>query len=80
MPERMRMALLPESLDDLISTSEAAEACNVTGTAIRNWVTRGYLTPTGLDNDNRPLYKLIDVLRAERDTRRRALKGRASHG
>ena len=74
------MALLPESLDDLISTSEAADVCKVTRTAIQKWVARGYLHPTGLDNGNRPLYKLIDVLRAERDTRTRALRGRGSHG
>lgn len=74
------MALLPESFDDLISVSEAAEVCNAARTTIRNWVARGYLTPAGLDNNNRPLYKLIDVLRVERDTRRRALAGRGSHG
>ena len=69
----MALALVPESLDNLVSTREAAEACGLGTSAIRNWVSRGYLTASGLDNNNRPLYRLIDVLRCARDTRRRAL-------
>ncbi len=44
------------------------------------WVKRGYLTASGIDTrDGRDVYvyKLIDVLRAARDTRHRAIgKGR----
>jgi len=69
----MTLALLPESLDNLVSTREAAEACGVGSSTVRKWAHLGYLSPTGLDNNNRPLYRLIDVLRCARDTRRRAL-------
>lgn len=65
--------LVPESLDELVTTREAADACGVTVAAISNWKTRGYIAPSGLDHHNRPMYKLIDVLRAARDTRRRAV-------
>jgi DNA-binding transcriptional MerR regulator len=70
------LALVPESLDNLVSTNEAADACGVECATVRSWVARGHLTATGLDERNRPLYKLIDVLRASRDTRRRATGGR----
>lgn len=66
------MQLVPETLDSLVSTSEAADACGVAVSTIRVWVNRGYLKPSGLDIKNRPLYRLIDVLRTEQHTRRRA--------
>lgn len=65
--------VVPETLDNLVSTSEAADACGVAVSTIRVWVNRGYLEPSGLDHNNRPLYRLIDVLRTERSTRRRAV-------
>lgn len=65
--------LVPETLDNLVSTTEAANACGVAVNTVSMWRTRGYLEPTGLDERGRPLYKLIDVLRAARDTRRRAV-------
>jgi stage V sporulation protein SpoVS len=67
------MQLVPESLDDLVSTTEAAESIGVGKAAVSNWAARGYLIPSGLDAANRPLYRLIDVLRCARDTRRRAI-------
>ena len=69
----MALALVPETLDNLVSTREAAEACGIDSSTVRKWVQRGHLAPSGLDNNNRPLYRLIDVLRCARDTRRRAL-------
>lgn len=66
------MTLVPESLDNLVSTTEAADACGVGKTTISMWAKRGYLKPSGLDHRDRPLYKLIDVLRVARDTRHRA--------
>lgn len=66
------LALVPENLDSLVSTNEAADACGVGASTIRKWAHLDYLKPTGLDERNRPLYKLIDVLRVARDTRRRA--------
>lgn len=67
------MHLVPESLDGLVTTKEAADACGVSVAAISNWKTRGYIEPSGLDEKHRPMYKLIDVLRTARDTRRRAV-------
>ena len=65
--------MVPESLDNLVTTTEAADACGVGKSTISMWNTRGYLKPSGLDERDRPLYKLIDVLRAARDTRQRAI-------
>lgn len=59
-------------MHDLINTTEAAAACGVGRSTISMWVARGHLKPTGLDNSNRPLYRLGDVLIVARDTRRRA--------
>ena len=64
---------VPESLDDLISTTEAAGECGVSVKTVSMWAARGYLKRSGLDERGRPLYKRVDVLRAERDTRRRAV-------
>jgi DNA-binding transcriptional MerR regulator len=65
--------MVPESLDDLVSTADAANRIGVSAATIRSWASRGYLAPTGLDDNARPLYKMIDVLRCARDTRRRAI-------
>lgn len=65
--------LVPEALDDLVSTAEAADMCGVGRSTISMWKKRGWLEPAGLDDHDRPLYKRIDVLRAARDTRNRAL-------
>lgn len=51
-----------------------ANAARVTRPAICNWVTRGHLTPAGLDEHGRPLYALTDLARAEHATRSRALR------
>lgn len=67
------LTLVPDSLDDLVSTTEAANRIGVGKSTISMWANRGYLAPSGLDPSNRPLYKMIDVLRAARDTRRRAI-------
>lgn len=69
----MALALVPESLDDLVSTADAAATCGVGSSTIRKWAHLGYLAPSGLDERNRPLYRIIDVLRVARDTRRRAI-------
>jgi DNA-binding transcriptional MerR regulator len=71
------ITLVPGNLDNLVTTTEAADACGVGKSTISMWAKRGHLSPSGLDEHNRPLYKLIDVLRAARDTRHRAIgKGR----
>lgn len=64
---------VPDTLDDLVSTTEAANRIGVAACTISNWVARGYLYPAGLDQRDHPLYRMIDVLRTARDTRRRAI-------
>jgi len=78
------VSLAPELLESLVSTSEAANLAGVKVSAITNWRERGYLVdtvdgpkrvhlaPAGLDVRNRPLYRWIDVAKAERATRDRA--------
>lgn len=51
--------------DDLLTVSEAATACHVTEDQIRQWKSRGHLQPAGLTEAGRPLFRGIDVLRAE---------------
>jgi len=58
-------------MHDLINTTEAATTVGVGTSTISMWVTRGHLTPFGLDEHGRPLYRLGDVLVAARDTRKR---------
>lgn len=67
------LSMVPDSLDDLVSTTEAANRIGVGKSTITMWATRGHLAIAGLDEHDRPLYKMIDVLRAARDTRRRAI-------
>lgn len=60
-------------MNDLITTNEAAAACGVGKSTISTWVARGHLKAWGLDEHNRPLYRLGDVLVVARDTRQRAV-------
>lgn len=64
--------LIPDNIDDLITTNDAATLCGVTVEAIRKWASRGQLAAAGIDERGRKLYRLIDVAKAERATRRRA--------
>lgn len=65
-----------ERLNELITTSEAARLAGVTVAAISKWRERGTLTPAGLDDKGRPLYRFLDVAKAERATRDRARRHR----
>jgi len=56
-------------IESLITASAAAALCGVKVQAVTNWVARGHLKPSGLDDRNRKLYKVIDVAKAERLTR-----------
>jgi DNA-binding transcriptional MerR regulator len=51
-----------------------AGAARIRPATIRQWVTRGHLKAAGLDDEDRPLYRLADVARAELATRARALR------
>jgi len=74
--------MLTDDLDDpaarLLTTAEAAEAAHVSEQDIRNWArpSRGLLTPADHDAEGRPLYRELDVLRAEQHTRRAARETR----
>ncbi|MFJ2863695.1 MerR family transcriptional regulator [Kitasatospora sp. NPDC087314] len=59
-------------MDTLLTGPEAANLCRVTPEAIRQWKRRGHLQPAGLDHHGRPLYRQLDVARAEVRTRKRA--------
>jgi hypothetical protein len=56
----------------LWSVAEAAEAARVSPNVVRNWAYRGRLEVAGSDYRGRPLYRAIDVIRAEKATRERA--------
>lgn len=69
------MILAPETINSLVSTATAAQMAGVKAATIRKWVERGHLKPA-TDEDGvpvlrggRPLYKWIDVAKAERLTR-----------
>ena len=75
------VTLLADDIDALITAQEATRLCGVQSQTIRKWATRGYtdrnghrqtLTVAGLDPCGHKLFKLIDVARAEHDTRLRA--------
>lgn len=67
----------------LLTTAEAAKAAHVDEARIRDWDRRGLITPAA-HADGRPVYRELDVLRAEAATRRtareRALAAEAMEG
>ena len=56
-----------------MSVREAANMCGVALSTVHGWINRGFLCPADVDSSGHRLYRMIDVLRAERDTRRRAV-------
>jgi DNA-binding transcriptional MerR regulator len=65
-------SIAPEALDSLITTTQAANLACVKVATISMWRDRGHLEPAAYDERGRPLYRFIDVARAERFTRDRA--------
>ena len=63
--------LTPDGLNTLINSTDAATIAGVSAATIRKWKERGIIQPTGIDERNRPLYRLADIARAERQTRQR---------
>ncbi|GAA0200612.1 hypothetical protein [Glutamicibacter creatinolyticus] len=66
--------LTPADLDTLVTARQAAEILNPTNTTktvnrIYDWKRRGIIQPTGLDQWNRPVYRIIDILRTEQRMR-----------
>ena len=65
------MSDLPD-LNTLLTASEGARYAGVTRYAVSKWRARGHLTPAEYDQAGRPLYRLIDLAKAEHATRKRA--------
>lgn len=59
-------------VEKLLSTAEASCHAGVTVAAVRKWVQRGHLDIAARDERGRPLYRWIDVAKAEHFTRMRA--------
>lgn len=62
----------PDGLNTLVSTTQAAEIAGVKVSTISKWRERGLIKPSGLDERQRPLYRLADVVKTERATRNRS--------
>lgn len=58
--------------DDDLTTAEAAELAQVDRATVRQWKARGHLSPASYDRRGRPLYRALDVAKAERATREKA--------
>lgn len=56
----------------LLTTAEAAAAAHVESFRIRDWARRLLITPADHDPQGHPLYRELDILRVEADTRRAA--------
>lgn len=63
------MEIAPETYESLVTTTEAANLAGVSAATIRSWAHRRILEPAGREANGRPLYRWIDVARAERKTR-----------
>ena len=59
-------------LEQLFGTVEAAALMGVSTVTIHSWRRRNHLTPAAFDVNGWPLYRGMDLLRAEAKTRRRA--------
>jgi excisionase family DNA binding protein len=64
--------LPPIDLNKLLTVEQAAEHCGVQPVTIRQWVSRGHLTPIARGVKGRLLFDVVDVAKAERATRERA--------
>lgn len=64
--------VVPEGLEAEITAREAAAIAGVNVATIRSWVSRGHLTAAGRNEQGHPVYRLLDVAKAERATRDRA--------
>lgn len=53
----------------LWTVAESAAAAGVAPSTVHNWRFRGKLTIAGRDRRNRPLFRAIDVIQAEKSTR-----------
>ena len=56
----------------LWTVEESADAAQVSPNVVRNWKYRGRLEQAGTDWRGRPVFRAIDVIRAEKATREKA--------
>lgn len=71
-PEVAVVDLTGDLTETYWTTAEAAEAAQVDPNVVRNWKYRGLLMPAKSDWRGRPLYRAVDVIRAEAATRKAA--------
>jgi hypothetical protein len=62
----------------LWNVTEAAEAARVKANVVHNWRYRGRLQVADRDRQGRPLFRAIDVIRAEKATREKARRSYAA--
>lgn len=65
--------MLPSRTDGFLTTGEAAQLAGVRPVTIRQWRSRGWLAPQGLDERGRPLHTREAVRAAERLVRSHGL-------
>ena len=64
----------PARGDGFLTTAEAAALAGVSPSTVRDWRSKGYLEPQGLDERNRPLHTAAAVREAEQRAREAGLK------
>lgn len=62
----------PEGIDSLITANEAAGLCGVAASTIRRWQLEGRIERQGIDRHGRNMYRILDIAKAERATRKNA--------
>lgn len=69
---RCMSVMATEQVNALVTATDAACLAGVASATIRTWVDRGILPVAEKDERGRNMFRLIDVVRAERSTRDRA--------
>lgn len=68
----MLAPLQHDVIESRITTADASSLAGVSVATIRKWVQRGHLEVAARDGLGRPLFRWLDVAKAERATRERA--------
>ncbi|KIA63012.1 hypothetical protein [Nocardia vulneris] len=68
----MTAILATDGLDQKLSAVEASAIFGVQAATIRKWASLGKIQAVGEDRQHRKLYRLIDLARYEKETRRAA--------
>jgi hypothetical protein len=64
--------LTPDGIDSQITATEAAQLCGVALCTITKWARDGRIQPTGINEQGRKVYRLLDIAKAEYATRKKA--------